>query len=627
MRIIQKLILFLVFLPYCISLCFAQGVSTTNKPQTLGELQDSIQKILVETKTPGAAIVMVSGDEVVWLKGLGKADIENNLDVNEKTMFRLGSVSKLFVGLAILKLQEEGRLNLKDKVRDIIPELEIKNPWEAQYPIRIEHLLEHTSGLNDWSFAELASNDPKPKTLKESLEYYPKGREARFVPGTRKQYSNLAVSIAAYIVEKVSGVPYEEYIAINFFKPMGMGNMTFRNSDQYQKTGAKGYDDGNLMPYLHVLYRPSAALTGPPEDLVNLLKFFINRGKINNNQLISDSSLQRMERMESFHIEHSEVFKGGLTNYAVSYKNFVYRGHGGSVPGSHSDFRYLPEYNRGYAVMINGNNQDVRNLISDLIKEYQTKDLPQEVVAPKKTIHKSTQDLSGYYMAVNYKFDALKFFLKIKSLQKIWHKDDTLYVKSVIGQSLLKLYPNGNKEFVSENAERIVIFQINDPIEGQVIYGSLDMLKKVTPIYAYTLLIIFWALFIVPVSVLIFALIGSLIYLFGRKKNKAALWICLWPFVTISSILAIVIVLAINIKTTLYGMLLLGNISLPSILIFTGTICFALASLWSVYYIFRNRHLKMSKILYYHSALAAIFNVIFTIYFISNGLIGLMTWI
>lgn len=627
MKILQKLILFFVFLPYGISLCFAQGVSTTNKPQTMSELQDSIQKILIETKTPGAAIVMVSGDEVVLLKGLGKADIENNLDVNKNTMFRLGSVSKLFIGLAILKLQEEGRLNLKDKVRDLIPDLEIINPWEEQYPIRIENLLEHTSGLNDWSFAELGSNDPKPKTLKESLEYYPKGRVAKFVPGTRMQYSNLAVSIAAYIVEKVSGVTYEEYIATNFFKPMGMANMTFRYTDQYQKTGAKGYDNGNLMPYLHVLYRPSAALTGSPEDLVNLLKFFINRGKINNNQIISDSSLQRMERMESLHIEHSEEFKGGLTNYVEYYKDFAYHGHGGSVPGSNSDFLYLPEYNRGYAVMINGNNQDAISEISNLIKEYQTKDLPQEVVAPIKTIHKSTKDLSGYYRAVNYKFDALQFFLKIKSLQKIWHKDDTLYVKNVLGQYPTKFYPNGNKEFVSEHSDKIVIFQINDPVEGQVIYGSLGMLKKIPSIYAYTLLIIFWALFIVPVSVIIFAALSSLKYLFGKNKNKVALWICLWPLVTISSILVIVIALAISIKTTLDAFLMLGNISLPSILIFIGTICFALASLWSIYYIIRNRHVKMSKILYYHSALAAIFNVIFTIYFLSNGLIGLMTWI
>jgi len=627
MKSIKNSIAVLLLLSVSISLCFAQGAGMTNGPQTLAELQDTIQKILIATKTPGAAIVMVSGDEVVWLKGLGKADIEKNLDVNKNTMFRLGSVSKLFVALAVLKLQEEGRLNLNDKVRDILPEIEIVNPWEAQYPIRIVNLLEHTSGLNDWSLAELGSNDPKPKTLKESLEYYPKGRVAKFVPGTRVQYSNLAVSIAAYVVEKVSGMPYEEYIATHFFKPMGMEDMTYRLTDKYQATGAKGYDDGNLMPYLHVLYRPSAALTGTPEDLVNMLKFFIHRGKINNVQIISDSSFQRMERMESLHIEHSEVFKGGLINYVVMYKNFVYRGHGGSVPGSNSDFLYLPEYNMGFAVMINGNNQDVIGLLSGLIKEYQTKDLPQGVVVPHKSIHKSTQDLSGYYMAVNYKFDALRFFLKIKSLQKFRHKDDTLYVKKVLGQYPDKFYPNGNKEFVSVNSDQIVIFQTNDPVEGQVIYGSLGMLKKITPFYAYTLLVIFWALIIVPVSVLIFALIGSLIYLFGRKKNKVALWICLWPLVTISAVLAIVIAYVLSIRTTIDAFLQLGNISPVSIFIFIGTICFALSSVWSVYYIAGNRSVKMPRILYYHSVIAAIFNIIFTIYFLSNGLIGLMTWI
>ena len=153
------------------------------------------------------------------------------------------------------------------------------------------------------------------------------------------------------------------------------------------------------------------------------------------------------------------------------------------------------------------------------------------------------------------------------------------------------------------------------------------MLKKISSIYAYTLLILMWALIIVPFSIIIFAVISLLRYLFGKKKNKVALWICLWPLVTLSSLLTIVIVCVINIHTTLDAFLLLGNISPLSILIFIGTICFALASLWSMYYIYKNRHVKMSRILYYHSALAAIFNIIFTIYFLSNGLIGLMTWI
>jgi len=625
MKIQQKLTTLLVFIFFSISLSFAQEKSNSNSPQTLIELQDTIQKILIKTNTSGAGIAMMSGDSIVLLRGFGIADIENNIDVNENTMFRLGSVSKLFVSLAILKLQEEGRLNLKDKVSDLIPDLEIINPWEDKYPIRIENLLEHTAGLNDWSFAEIGSNDPKPKTLKESLEYYPRGRVARFVPGTRIQYSNLGVSIAAYIVERVTGMTYEDYIAKYFLEPMGMKNMTFRNSELYQKTGAKGYDNGTQIPYLHCLYRPSATLTGSPKELVNLLKFFINRGKVDGTQIISDSSLQRMERNESLHIENHELFKGyGLGNNPSLYKNFIYRGHGGSVPGSNTDFCYLPEYNLGYAIMANGESQALIDRLSDLIKQYQTKDLPKKTVKINKTIYKSNQDLSGYYISVNYKFDVLKFFIKIKSLTKIWHTDDTLFVKKVLRQYPSKLYLNENNVFKSESG-RAYLFQENDPVEGQVIYGNMGMLKNISPIYAYTLLIIFCALFIVPITIIVFAMFRLLIYLFGKKKDKTALWISLWPLINISFIL--VIALYWSLQTRFDTFLLLGNISPLSLLIFIGSIGFALTSFWSIYYIFKNRNTKMSKIFYYHSVLVAIFNLIFTFYFFSNGLIGIMTWI
>jgi len=102
------------------SITFSQETYNDNEPQTLTELKNSIQKVLKDTKTPGAGVVMVSGDETIMLEGIGKADIENNIDVNENTMFRLGSISKVYVALAILKLQEEGRLSLKDKIKDLI---------------------------------------------------------------------------------------------------------------------------------------------------------------------------------------------------------------------------------------------------------------------------------------------------------------------------------------------------------------------------------------------------------------------------------------------------------------------------------------------------------------------------
>ncbi len=625
MKIIKKTIILLVLLLFSVSLGFTQNITDNDIPQTLNDLQDSIQKILIKNNISGAGVVMVSGDSIVLLRGFGKADIENNIDVNENTMFRLGSVSKILVSLAILKLQEDGKLSLKDKVNDIIPEIKIKNPWKDKHPIRIENLLEHTAGLDNWSWAELGSNDPKPKTLKESLEYYPKARVAKYVPGTRIQYSNLGVSIAAYIVEKVSGMTYENYVAKYFFKPLGMKNASFRNSEQYRNTGAKCYDNETLLPYLNILYRPSAALIASPKELVSLLRFFINRGKIDSIPLLSNSSLNRMERTESLSIKNSELFKRqGLGNAPSYYKGFVYRGHGGSVPGSNADFQYLPKYNLGYAIMINGDNESLLDELSYLIKEYQTQDLPQKNLAAKKEIYKSNQDLSGYYISVNYKFDLYKFKDKIKMLTKIWHIGDTLFVKNVLGQYPNKLYPNENDVFKTESG-RTYLFQEIDPVAGQVIYGNVGMLKKTSPLYAYTLLVIFWSFLFVPFTIIIFAVISLLIYLFGKKKNKTALWFSLWPLISISFL--IIIALFISQQTRLDLFLQFGNISFLSLLIFVGTIGFALTSLWTIYYIYKNRKVKIVKIFYYYSVLVALFNLIFTLYFFSNGLIGIMTWI
>ncbi len=624
MKIIKRHIILLVLFTISVSLGFAQNITDDNIPQTLTDLQDSIQKILIKNNIAGAGITMLRGDSVVLLRGFGKADIENNIDVNENTMFRLGSVSKMLVSLAILKLQEDGKLSLKDKVSDLIPEIKIENQWKEKHPIRIENLLEHTAGLSDWSWAEIGNNDPKPKTLKESLDYYPKARVAKYVPGTRMQYSNLGVSIAAYIVEKVSGMTYEEYVATKIFEPLGMKNATFRNSEQYKTTGAKCYDNKTLLPYLNTIYRPSAALISSPKELVNLLQFFINRGKIDSTQLLSNRSLNRMERSESLIIDNSELFKRqGLGNASSFCKGFIYRGHGGSVPGSNADFQYLPEYNLGYAIMINDDNESLLNELSYLIKEYQTKDLPQKNVNAKKNIYKSSQDLSGYYISVNYKFDLFKFIDKIKNLTKVWYIGDTLFVKRVKGQYAYRFYSNENNVFKTKSGSTY-LFQETDPVEGQVLYGNIGMYKKIPLIYAYTLITIFWAFLFSPFTIVIFFVINLLIYLFGKKKNKTALWFSLWPLISMSFLF--IIVLFISLQTRLDLFLQLGNISFLSLLIFVGTIGFALTSLWTIYYIYKNRKAKMAMIVYYHSILVASFNLIFTIYFFTNGLIGIMTW-
>lgn len=608
---------------------FAQKVGTDNKPLTLTALKDSIQKILKETKIPGAGVVMVSGDETIMAEGFGKADIENNIDVNENTMFRLGSVSKVYVALAILKLQEEGRLSLKDKIRDLIPEIEFNNLWEDKFPIRIENLLEHSAGWSYWHFAELGSDDPKPKTLKEALLFCPKSRISIFVPGTRIMESNVGTAVAAYIVEKVSGLTFEDYIDKYFFKPMGIDNMTYLQSEQYKKTGAKLFENGIQLNYFNILYRPAAALNGSPKDMVKMVQFFINRGNINNNQLLSDSSIQRMERSESLPVlSKSEMFRGfGLSNNVDYFKGFKYRGYSGSLPGGNATFEYLPEYKLGYAVMINDGNEDAVYKIAELIKYYQTKDLIQKPAQIDNKKYKITIDPSGYYTIINPKIDLIGFMERIKNIRKVGINEDTLYTKSLLkGNSIKKFISAGNNEFRYTGYDGIRLSLINDPLDGQIIVSN-DFYKRISTLWAYCLIFIFWSFMMVPFSIVLFALLRTPIYLFGKKKNKTALWICLWPLITDFFIFLVILSILIKVQTRYDGFQLFGTMNLFSVLFFICSICFALASVWTVYYIFRNRREKMSRIFYFHSALAAILNLVFMLYFLSNGLIGIPTWL
>src|ERR1700676_4594204 len=110
-------------------------------PKTLEELKKAMADVVEKTHVPGAGGGLVSHGEVVWCGGIGKADIAAGREITCDTEFRVGSVSKSFVALALLKLEEEGKINLQARVEDLAPEVPIKNAWEATNPVRVVNLL------------------------------------------------------------------------------------------------------------------------------------------------------------------------------------------------------------------------------------------------------------------------------------------------------------------------------------------------------------------------------------------------------------------------------------------------------------------------------------------------------
>ena len=137
----------------------------------------------------------------------------------------------------------------------------------------------------------------------------------------------------------------------------------------------------------------------------------------------------------------------------------------------------------------------------------------------------------------------------------------------------------------------------------------------------------FFSFFILLASTIIFGLLRTLVYLIGKQKNKTAWWISLWPVFTNSFIFIVLITYSLTVRTRYDSFQILGTVNPISVLFFICGICYALAALWSACYLFRNHREKMSKIFYYHSALAEVMNLIFMLYFISNGLIGNPTWL
>ena len=618
--VILMLSLFYLF----INPSYGQEQEELNSPKTITELQIAIEKVLDETETPAVGLALVNREGPIWLAGLGKADIEKDADANENTMFRIGSTSKMFVSLAILKLQEEGRLSLKDKVRDLVPKIQFKNPWEESSPILVEHLLEHTTGWDDIHLTEYAHNNPKPVSLKEGLDFHPHSRISRWIPGTRMSYCNAGPAVAAYIVEKISGQSFEDYIQENFFQPMGMETMTYLASKSYMKLGATLYIDGKPQDYWHIIMRPSGAINASPNDMAKMVQFFINRGQVDSLQLISKESLKRMETPTTTLGAKAGLEVGyGLSNYSSPYKSFIYRSHNGGVNGGLTDFAYLPDYNIGYTVMINSGNVVALNRIANLIRDFQLKDVQVEKINRIKKLVYQEATIAGYYIPINPRNQMFYFLDRILNVQHIWHNEDSVIRKGLMGGQIQKYLPLNDTCYKSAETGKISMVKVEDPLAGEVVHADIQVLKRVSPWLVFGQLILgaLWILFMI--TAIIFGMIWSIRYWLGKISGGPNIWVRLWPFIASFLFLMVPIAMIIGAKNLFE---LLGKMSFVSISIMIFTFCFALASGWSVVNVIKERHAKMNKFIYWHSAVLSGLHLLVTCYLLWYGVIGIQTW-
>lgn len=221
--------------------CLFLTISCSRKPSSQVDRErelDSYFQGQFPSDEPGGAVLVAQGDSILFEKGYGLSDLKTKEPITPQTLFNLGSISKTFVSNAILILQEQGRLSVEDSLWKYFRNF--RNKKIAQ-KVKIKHLLTHTSGLPD--NRQVKKDSVFYLTAKDAENWYPVTQTDTllFEPGSRYEYSNPAFNGLALIVEQVSGMKWQQFIARNIFRPSGMVHSTITDGPQPESGVSHGY--------------------------------------------------------------------------------------------------------------------------------------------------------------------------------------------------------------------------------------------------------------------------------------------------------------------------------------------------------------------------------------------------
>ncbi|UCH12989.1 MAG: serine hydrolase, partial [Bacteroidales bacterium] len=422
-----------------------KGADTLSAMPEFKSLADNIFKSAAKERSPGVAILLSRDGEIIYENAFGYADIGNNVPVTTETKFRIGSITKQFIGAAILKLQEDGKLSVNDTLSEFIPDFPRGNE------VTIHHLLTHTSGIHSYTnrpdFIKYATMATSAEAMIDTIKNF----EYDFDPGERYQYNNSGYFILGYIIEKVSGKEYGEYLKETFFDPLGMKNTgvhgpflvldneatgysyeagTLKKAINWNMTNAGGA--GSLYSTVHDLYTWNEALFNGKVLANESLKAAFTPVVLNNNK------------------------KPDGTDYGYGWAFFKIRGydfiaHSGGLHGFLSYLTRQPDNNITIAVLCNStpppeNINPVSN--GNLIAEYfMWKDMEKQASYSTDTsIDVSLyKDYTGRY---NYGRGAVLI---------VTLEDNKLYAQ-LTGQSRYQIFPSSENEFYWKVVEASVKF-------------------------------------------------------------------------------------------------------------------------------------------------------------------------
>lgn len=357
----------LVSLLLIFALVFSVTAASANNMQDASLetfFDNTMNSKLEQYHIPNATVAVVKDGKVVYKKGFGRADIENNIPVDpDTTLFRIGSTSKLITWTAVMQMVEAGKLDLNTDINrylDFQISSRLEKPLQKTNPapITMTHLMTHTPGFEDHPdmLFRLSQDDLLP--LNEYIKNY---QPARIYPaGEVAAYSNYGTALAGYIVERLSGQPFSDYVEKNIFTPLNMQNSTYRQPPALTSPAhvAKPYRfiNGSYTPagFEYIMLEPAGSMSSTASDMANFMIAHLSGGAYNGGQILKEETVREMHKQ---HFTYDPTLGGmtlGFMEGVFNDKAVIF--HGGSTMLYNSSLYLIPEVNTGIFIAYSGGN-------------------------------------------------------------------------------------------------------------------------------------------------------------------------------------------------------------------------------------------------------------------------------
>ena len=345
---------------------------------------------------PGFSVAIVNELGVLYEKAFGFADKEERVDYQVSTVQNVGSVSKTFVGLALIKAIEDGKLTMETKVNEVLP-FKVVNPYFKDEPILIRHLANHTSGIRDTKhyaktyildegFVEnefihrdflsfikghsaLQNEEFLYNILAKEGSWYSKKNYLKAKPGTTKEYANLNAALAALIIEEATGIAFDEYTNDRVFKPLALKNTSWSRKDgNIDQLATSYFPAGKQVPWFRLVTYPDGGLFSNTSDLSIYLAEMISA--------FSGSSTYLGPEYARILLPGDDDSYRAFWGMGEQSRNI---GHGGSDPGIQADLQFNADKKVGRIILTNVNAEDNDSLwdqyrdIHKILSKYEDK--------------------------------------------------------------------------------------------------------------------------------------------------------------------------------------------------------------------------------------------------------------